>query len=257
MTTTARVTAARVPLSKLSFKEKEGVEAVSVGAILSDYQRVRVENVCMRLQLQPLAYLWRRDQETLLREMISSDLHALIIKVAAFGKHARGQWPSSRVGLPTPHRLSRPTPRLSHRAGAVNMCASTRNLPLCHIQSLLCVSGVILYFCVVFLAGLDPEKHLGKPLAQMELYLKQLSLKYGVHVCGEGGEYETFTLDCPLFKKKILIDSMETVIHSADAFAPVGYLRFSKMHVEDKMNNSLEKCLPLDSCPCLHSVDKM
>lgn len=26
-------------------QEKEGVEAVSVGAILSDYQRVRVENV--------------------------------------------------------------------------------------------------------------------------------------------------------------------------------------------------------------------
>lgn len=33
----------------------------------------------------------------------------------------------------------------------------------------------------------------------------QLSQKYGVHVCGEGGEYETFTLDCPLFKKKIVM----------------------------------------------------
>ncbi|KAG7466191.1 hypothetical protein MATL_G00162180 [Megalops atlanticus] len=170
-------------------KEKEGVEAVSVGAILSDYQRVRVENVCMRLQLQPLAYLWRRDQETLLREMISCDLHALIIKVAAF--------------------------------------------------------------------GLNPEKHLGKSLAEMESYLKQLSQKYGVHVCGEGGEYETFTLDCPLFKKKIVIDAMETVIHSADAFAPVGYLRFLKMHVEDKISSSMESGLPFDSCPCLHSIDKM
>lgn len=29
-------------------------------------------------------------------------------------------------------------------------------------------------------------------------------------------------------------DSMETVIHSADAFAPVGYLRFTRMHTEDK-----------------------
>ena len=25
--------------------------------------------------------------------------------------------------------------------------------------------------------------------------------KFGVNVCGEGGEYETFTLDSPLFKK--------------------------------------------------------
>uniref|UniRef100_A0A3B3WKF5 Diphthine--ammonia ligase n=1 Tax=Poecilia mexicana TaxID=48701 RepID=A0A3B3WKF5_9TELE len=155
----------------LSSQEKEAIEAVSVGAILSDYQRVRVENVCLRLGLQPLAYLWRRDQESLLSEMISSDLQAILIKVAAF--------------------------------------------------------------------GLDPEKHLGKSLADMQPYLKQLSHKYGVHICGEGGEYETFTLDCPLFKKKIVIDEAETVIHSADAFAPVGYLHFTKMHAEDKHSVSL------------------
>lgn len=41
---------------------------------------------CLRLGLQPLAYLWRRDQESLLSEMISSDLHAILIKVAAFGE---------------------------------------------------------------------------------------------------------------------------------------------------------------------------
>ncbi|GAA6109263.1 diphthine--ammonia ligase [Tachysurus ichikawai] len=67
------------------YNEKEGVEAVSVGAILSDYQRVRVENVCSRLQLQPLAYLWRREQADLLSEMISSGLQAFLIKVAAYG----------------------------------------------------------------------------------------------------------------------------------------------------------------------------
>ncbi|XP_065449313.1 diphthine--ammonia ligase isoform X4 [Chrysemys picta bellii] len=66
-------------------KDKEGVEGVSVGAILSDYQRVRVEDVCKRLNLQPLAYLWRRNQEALLKEMITSNIQAIIIKVAAFG----------------------------------------------------------------------------------------------------------------------------------------------------------------------------
>ncbi|XP_064920263.1 diphthine--ammonia ligase isoform X7 [Columba livia] len=66
-------------------KDKEGVEAVSVGAILSDYQRDRVEDVCRRLNLQPLAYLWRQNQETLLKEMISSNIQAIIIKVAALG----------------------------------------------------------------------------------------------------------------------------------------------------------------------------
>ncbi|XP_059375472.1 diphthine--ammonia ligase isoform X2 [Carassius carassius] len=170
-------------------KEKECVEAVSVGAILSDYQRVRVEHVCVRLQLQPLAYLWRRDQAELLREIISSDLHAVLVKVAAY--------------------------------------------------------------------GLDPERHLGKSLAEMEECLHELSEKYGVHICGEGGEYETFTVDCPLFKKKIVIDSMETVIHSADAFAPVGYLHFTRMHTEDKREASGGRPLPLTRCPCQNTIDRM
>ncbi|KAK9959324.1 hypothetical protein ABG768_009454 [Culter alburnus] len=170
-------------------KEETHVEAVSVGAILSDYQRVRVENVCARLQLQPLAYLWRRDQAELLREIISSGLNALLIKVAAF--------------------------------------------------------------------GLDPERHLGKSLAEMEPYLHELSEKYGVHICGEGGEYETLTIDCPLFKKKIVIDSAETIIHSADAFAPVGYLRFTRMHTEDKKEGSGGRPLPLSRCPCQNAIDRM
>ncbi|XP_043553952.1 diphthine--ammonia ligase isoform X2 [Chiloscyllium plagiosum] len=168
-------------------KEKEGVEGVSVGAILSDYQRIRVENVCRRLNLQPLAYLWRRNQEDLLREMILSNVQAMIIKVAAF--------------------------------------------------------------------GLDPEKHLGKTLDQVEPYLKQISQKYGVHVCGEGGEYETFTLDCPLFKKRIVIDSSEIVVHSADAFAPVGYLRLLKLHLVDKPNIPANIAFA-ERKPCLSCCDQ-
>ncbi|XP_010220935.1 PREDICTED: diphthine--ammonia ligase [Tinamus guttatus] len=161
-------------------KDEEGVEGVSVGAILSDYQRIRVEDVCRRLNLQPLAYLWRRNQEILLKEMISSNIQAIIIKVAAF--------------------------------------------------------------------GLDPDKHLGKTLDQMEPLLLELSEKYGVHVCGEGGEYETFTLDCPLFKKKIVVDSSEVVLHSADAFAPVAYLHFLKLHLENKEGAS--DPLMISSCSC-------
>ncbi|XP_048710052.2 diphthine--ammonia ligase isoform X2 [Caretta caretta] len=167
-------------------KDKEEVEGVSVGAIFSDYQRVRVEDVCKRLNLQPLAYLWRQNQEALLKEMISSNIQALIIKVAAF--------------------------------------------------------------------GLDPDKHLGKTLDQMEPYLLELSKKYDVHVCGEGGEYETFTLDCPLFKKKIVVDSSQVVVHSADAFAPVAYLRFLKLHLEDKEESS-DKFV-ICSCSCKVSCNE-
>ena len=62
------------------------MEAVSVGAVLSDYQRVRVENVCARLGLTSLGYLWCYDQMDLLKEMISCHMEAVMVKVACMGK---------------------------------------------------------------------------------------------------------------------------------------------------------------------------
>ncbi|MFH0832617.1 MAG: diphthine--ammonia ligase [Candidatus Aenigmatarchaeota archaeon] len=38
-----------------------------------------------------------------------------------------------------------------------------------------------------------------------------LNKKYGIHVSGEGGEYETFVLDCPLFAKKIEVVESEKI----------------------------------------------
>jgi diphthine-ammonia ligase len=52
-----------------------------VGAILSSYQRTRVEAVCQRLGLTALAYLWQYDQPTLLREMLTCGLVGIVIKV--------------------------------------------------------------------------------------------------------------------------------------------------------------------------------
>lgn len=60
-------------LYQLIVKVKEAypeVQAVASGAIFSNYQRLRVENVCQRLGLVSLAYLWLRDQSELLEEMI-------------------------------------------------------------------------------------------------------------------------------------------------------------------------------------------
>ncbi|KAK0158772.1 hypothetical protein PV328_009726 [Microctonus aethiopoides] len=148
--------------------EKENIDAVASGAILSDYQRIRVENVCSRLGLVSLAYLWRRNQDELLKEMIECSMNAVLIKVAC--------------------------------------------------------------------QGLEP-KHLGKSISDMQHNLHILSDMYGVNVCGEGGEYETFTLDCPLFMKSIIIDEYESVVQSNDKIAPVGYLNFKKIHLQDKDGN--------------------
>ncbi|KAG1058098.1 hypothetical protein G6F46_002240 [Rhizopus delemar] len=151
-------------LKEIKEKHPE-VQGVSSGAILSSYQKVRVENVCDRLGLTSLAYLWERNQKELLAEMADSGVNAILIKVAAMG-----------LG----------------------------------------------------------EKDLGRTIGEMYPKLLQLNEKYGSHICGEGGEYETFTLDCPLFKKRIVVEETETITHSDDAFAPVIYLRFKKCRVEEK-----------------------
>ena len=58
---------------------------------------------------------------------------------------------------------------------------------------------------------------------------------YQCNVCGEGGEYESLVLDCPLFKHaRIVLDSWEAVHQSADAFAPVGHLHPVAYHLEPK-----------------------
>lgn len=136
------------------------VEGVSVGAILSSYQRTRVEDVCSRLGLTSLAFLWQRDQGELMNEMCGSEMDARIVKVAAI--------------------------------------------------------------------GLD-QSHLGLTLNEIHPTLINLNSKFGVHICGEGGEFETSVFDAPFFiNGYIEIVSSEVVKHTNDN---VWYL---KMKVEFK-----------------------
>jgi diphthine-ammonia ligase len=67
----------------------------------------------------------------------------------------------------------------------------------------------------------------------MEGELGRLANKWGVNVCGEGGEYETFTMDCPLFRQKMVALEKKVVTHSQDAFAPVCLL-VQQLQLEDK-----------------------
>ncbi len=58
--------------------------------------------------------------------------------------------------------------------------------------------------------GLDPNKHLGKSISQLQHHLRRLHDQFGCNVCGEGGEYETLTLDCPAFKfGRIVLDDWQ------------------------------------------------
>ncbi|KAK6090704.1 hypothetical protein P3W45_000427 [Vairimorpha bombi] len=64
-------------------RNKIDFEGVSSGAILSRYQKNRVENVSRRLGLISLAPLWHRNQKDLLGEMINSGIKAVLVKVAS------------------------------------------------------------------------------------------------------------------------------------------------------------------------------
>jgi diphthine-ammonia ligase len=67
------------------------LNAVSTGAIMSDYQRTRVESVALRLGLIPLSYLWQyptlpqSTDTALLEDMAMVGQDARIIKVASGG----------------------------------------------------------------------------------------------------------------------------------------------------------------------------
>jgi diphthine-ammonia ligase len=142
-----------------------GLEAVSSGAILSTYQRVRIEHVCGRLGLTSLSYLWRRaPQDAILRDMIHQNfIHAVLVKTA-------------------------------------------------------CPPGLI------------PRQHLNKSILELEPYFYQLHDKYQFHVCGEGGEYETIVLDCPIYQRTLVLDEVE-MIETDDG---VGVLSIRQWHTEPK-----------------------
>ncbi|KAL4076098.1 hypothetical protein J3A83DRAFT_4224936 [Scleroderma citrinum] len=147
------------------------VQAVAVGAILSNYQRLRVEHVCRRLSLTPLAYLWQRNQVALLSDMLSARLDAVLIKVAGAGLTA---------------------------------------------------------------------SHLGLSLSNMHPTLLRLHKMYGTHPCGEGGEYESFTLDCPaMFKGRVILNDIDKVGSTQCDVAPVAYLRIRSATVVDKNDEEL------------------
>ena len=61
------------------------VEGVVVGAIASDYQWDRINGVCESLGLRLFAPMWRKDQLTLLNDMVEAGVKAIIVGVFAEG----------------------------------------------------------------------------------------------------------------------------------------------------------------------------
>jgi uncharacterized protein (TIGR00290 family) len=87
-----------VPLLKRIMAAHPAANALCTGAILSTYQRTRIESVALRLGLTPLSYLWKYpilppgSQTSLLQDMQDVGLDARIIKVASGGLDESFLW---------------------------------------------------------------------------------------------------------------------------------------------------------------------
>ena len=56
-----------------------------------------------------------------------------------------------------------------------------------------------------------------------------------MNVCGEGGEFESAVFNCPIFKNfKIVSKKQEVINHVQCEMAPVAYLKYTELDVEEK-----------------------
>jgi len=122
----------------VALKTRQGVSGLVTGAVASDYQKARFDNMCDGIGLKSYAPLWHKTPRLLVENLEKSGFRIMLTAVAA--------------------------------------------------------------------KGLD-ESWLGRELTKQEWSkLERLSKIHGIHLTGEGGEYETFVLDAPHFSKTIEIE---------------------------------------------------
>ena len=107
--------------------------------------------------------------------------------------------------------------------------------PLWHKDSEKLLRDMISRFDIIITAVSAPpldESWLGREIDEECISeLMELTKKYRIHLVGEGGEFETFVLDCPLFKKKLQI--IETR-KEWDSKTRSGILNIEKIEIAEK-----------------------
>ena len=84
-----------VELGKL--KKYTGIEGIVSGAIASEYQRTRLDNLCEGLGLRSFAPLWHKDQKQLLNNQIEAGFEVIITACNALGLDEK--WLGKTLGL--------------------------------------------------------------------------------------------------------------------------------------------------------------
>lgn len=75
---------------------QSGVEGVVSGALASEYQRTRIDNICEALGVKSFAPLWHKNQEELVKEQIDSGFEIMITACSALGLDA--SWLGRKLG---------------------------------------------------------------------------------------------------------------------------------------------------------------
>jgi diphthine-ammonia ligase len=85
-----------------------------------------------------------------------------------------------------------------------------------------------------------PRRHLNKTLRHLQDcgLFPRLEARLDFAVCGEGGEYETLVLDCPIFLKRLVLDSVSIQVDD-DSDDGIGVLKIHSCHAEPKSSTSL------------------
>ncbi len=118
-------------------REKYKIEGIVTGALHSNYQASRIQDICDKLNLKCLNPLWHKNEEEYLKKIIKEGFKVIIVGVAS--------------------------------------------------------------------EGLD-ETWLGREIDKEFIEdIKKVHDLHKIHVAGEGGEFETFVLNCPLFSHPLKV----------------------------------------------------
>ncbi|TGJ84071.1 hypothetical protein E0Z10_g4693 [Xylaria hypoxylon] len=197
-----------VPLLRAVLKAHPEANALCTGAILSTYQRTRIESIALRLGLVPLSYLW---QYTELPTSVSSSCYeqgiSLAERVTGSSRDAR------KRARKTAQNPTRDDAQLLRDMAAVGLEAR---------------------IVKVASAGLD-EDFLWENVAsevgvqRVERAMRRFGVSGGRgSILGEGGEFETLVVDGPpsLFKGRIVVsDGNKRVIREGGGCAWLSFRR--------------------------------
>ncbi len=66
-------------------KDKHQIQGIITGALFSNYQRTRIEEICDNLNLKCFSPLWHMDQETEMNNLLKNNFKFIMTKIAAEG----------------------------------------------------------------------------------------------------------------------------------------------------------------------------